>query len=250
MRLGNIADVLRAAGLTVIEVPGWRGRGKDLARVDAIVWHHTATGRNWTDQRVADLLRNGRPDVPGPLSQLGLDRQGRYWVIADGRANHNGYGTHGNNTIGIEAYNSGTGEPWPDAQVDAYVRGAAALGHAYGVPVHRQLGHRETDPRRKIDPAGLNMDDMRRRVAATDHRTGELTMDAEAKAAFASIARRLDRQDNEIEKAILEGRKHHEIETKVLRQIRAWVRVVAEVAGGLAGRSPADLAKRADQLNK
>ena len=75
-------------------------------------------------------------------------------------------------------------------------------------------------------------------------------MDAEAKAAFASLARRLDRQDNEIEKAILEGRKHHEGTSTVLRQIRAWVRVVAEVAGGLAGRSPTDLAKRADQLNK
>ena len=167
MRLHDLDRVLRDAGLTVIEEPGWRSRGADLARVDAIIWHHTVTGPTIPDRTVANLLRDGHSTLPGPLSQLGLDRQGRYWLIASGRCNHNGYGAHGNQTIGIEAYNSGTGEPWPRAQVDAYVAGAAALGRAHNVHWTRQLGHKETDPRRKIDPAGLDMDEMRRRVAAT-----------------------------------------------------------------------------------
>lgn len=162
----DVATILRAAGLEVVLVPGWETAGRDLDRVLGVVAHHTATGPNWTDEAVARMLRNGRPDLAGPLAQVGLDRRGRYWVVASGRANHNGYGTWGNSSLGIEAMNSGTGEPWPAVQVDAYVRGAAALLKAHGLGADRFLAHRETDPRRKIDPAGLNMADLRTRVAA------------------------------------------------------------------------------------
>jgi len=165
MRLPWLADVLRAAGLAVVEVGDWQNRGDDLRSVEGIVWHHTVTGPRTSDQAVARLLRDGRPDLAGPLSQLGLDRAGRYHVVAAGKANHNGYGLWGNQSIGIEAYNDGVGEPWPDVQVAAYITGTRALLGRLGLGVDRVKGHKETDPRRKIDPAGLDMDEMRTRIA-------------------------------------------------------------------------------------
>jgi hypothetical protein len=161
-----LADVLTSAGLKVCELPGWQGRGRELDRVDAVLWHHTVTDRKIPDLTVANLLRLGRSDLPGPLSQLGLDRSGRFWIVADGRCNHNGYGTYGNQSLGIEAFHEGTPEhPWPGIQLDAWIRGTAALLRYLGLPVERVLGHKETDPARKSDPAGLPMDRMRQMVA-------------------------------------------------------------------------------------
>lgn len=165
MRATWLADVLRAAGCKVREVPGWQQRGKELVSVEAVIWHHTATGPSWTDRRVQDLLVDGRSDLAGPLSQLGLERDGTFVVVAAGKANHNGYGEWGNQAIGIEAYNSGTGEPWPAVQVDAFDRGTAAILAHLGRGADRCKGHKETDPRRKIDPAGIDMNQARQRVA-------------------------------------------------------------------------------------
>lgn len=214
MRLTWLADVLRDAGLTVIEDHGWQQRGKDLGAVDGIVWHHTATKASTSDSAVTRLLRVGRRDLVGPLAQLGLDRQGRFHVVAAGRANHNGYGTWGNSSIGIEAYNDGIGEPWPDAQVDAYVRGTRALLDRLGLPVNRVKGHKETDPRRKIDPAGLDMDEMRRRVATGGD--DEMTPEQEARvgrwlqeqraitdAKIDVLQRQLDAQTDQIDRGIV-----------------------------------------------
>lgn len=160
-----LKDVLVAGGLEVVELAGWRTRGAERLTVNAVVRHHTATGINWTDRAVAELLGlKGNATTPPPLSQLGLDRRGRYWTIAAGRCNHNGYGTFGNDAIGIEAFNNGVGEPWPRVQVDAYDLGVALILEHLGLPTERDLAHRETDPRRKTDPVGLDMPTRRRRV--------------------------------------------------------------------------------------
>jgi len=204
MRLPWLADVLRAAGLAVVEVGDWQNRGSDLRSVEGIVWHHTVTGPRTSDQAVARLLRDGRPDLAGPLSQLGLDRAGRFHVVAAGKANHNGYGLWGNQSIGIEAYNDGVGEPWPDVQVAAYIIGTRALLGRVGLSVDRVKGHKETDPRRKIDPAGLDMDEMRTRIA-TDQ--GDvMTPDQEAKLGKwmqeqrAILEERIDAQTDQIDR--------------------------------------------------
>jgi hypothetical protein len=165
MRADWLPQVLVAAGLKVKVMAGAMTRGGELSSIHAVVAHHTASGPNWDDDAVAKLLRDGRPDLAGPLSQLGLQRDGTYVVVATGRANHNGYGTWGNDSIGIEAYNDGRGEPWPVAQLQAYDRGAAAILKKIGQPPSRLLAHRETDPNRKIDPTGIDMDAMRVRVA-------------------------------------------------------------------------------------
>lgn len=169
-RASWLPEVLADAGCTMVSVPGWETRGRDMAGVYAIIWHHTATGPKASDQNVANLLRDGRSDLPGPLSQLGLDRHGRYWVVAAGKGNHNGSGKYGNNSIGIEAMNDGVGEPWPTAQLDAYVRGTAAILDHLNLSTDRVLAHRESDPTRKSDPRGIDMVRARQRVDAHRHK--------------------------------------------------------------------------------
>ena len=162
-----LKPVLAAGGLELVEFDGWETRGVDRLYPEAVVRHHTATGTNWTDQAVANLLAlKGNVTTPPPLSQLGLDRRGRFWLIASGRCNHNGYGIFGNDAIGIEAFNDGRGEPWPDVQVDAYDLGVALILEHLNLPTARDLAHFETDPGRKSDPRGFDMDARRARVAA------------------------------------------------------------------------------------
>lgn len=164
MRATWLASVLRLAGCKVAEVAGWEKRGKELVSLDAVILHHTASGPSWTDANVTRLLREGRTDLPGPLAQLGLDRSGKFWVVAAGRCNHN-TGEHGNQSVGIEAFNDGKGEVWPTAQLNAWEQGTAAILRHLGLPASRALGHREVDPRRKVDPLGVDLDLFRRNVA-------------------------------------------------------------------------------------
>lgn len=167
-----LPDVLLSAGLKVAEVPGWETRGRgDVGRTLGVLCHHTAGPRRGNMPSLF-MLRDGRFDLPGPLSQLGLGRDGTYYVIAAGKAHHAGRGlwrgiTSGNlNFIGIEAENTGTDETWPAVQLDAYHRGVAAILLHAGLSADRCAGHREYAlPRgRKIDP-NLDMSQFRREVA-------------------------------------------------------------------------------------
>lgn len=170
--LTDLPDVLRRAGLDVVEVQGWRSRGyrgRALTAVRGIIAHHTATSaRASGDYPTLRLVRDGRSDLPGPLAQLGLGRSGTWYVIAAGLANHAGRSdqpAYGNSqAIGIEAEHPGAGA-WPAAQYDAYVRGCAALQRHYGTGPVR--GHKETAvPKgRKTDP-NFDMAEFRRRIAA------------------------------------------------------------------------------------
>jgi hypothetical protein len=171
-RASDLATVLRNAGLTVHEQPGWQQRGRDMAGIRGIVQHHTATSKDVPDANVVRVLRDGRSDLPGPLSQLGLDRQGGWHVIAAGRANHAGRGSwpglDGNNDcLGVEAFHIGTGqETWPQAQLDSWDVGTAALCAEYNIdPLQFVIAHREWTTR-KIDPYAINMGNQRQRILA------------------------------------------------------------------------------------
>lgn len=105
---------------------------------------------------------HGRGDLPGPLSQLALGRDGTFYVVAAGRCNHAGKGhwegeTSGNGRfIGIEAENTGkANDPWPMVQMDAYRRGVAAVLRQLGRPVRFCAGHGEyaLPAGRKADPS-------------------------------------------------------------------------------------------------
>src|SRR5688572_9638222 len=126
-----LPSVLKEASLKVATAPGWEDRGRgDVGEIFGVICHHTAGSRNGNMPSL-NLLVKGRPDLPGPLSQLGLGRDGTFYVIAAGRCNHAGPGlwqglTNGNsNFIGIEAENTGRSDNFlcPQVQEEAYHRG-------------------------------------------------------------------------------------------------------------------------------
>lgn len=169
-RFHALADHLRAKGLRVAEVDGWRTRGSADFDPRVVVAHHTA-GAATGNMPSLNVLIHGRADLPGPLCQVGLGRDGTCYIVAAGRANHAGAGSwlgHSGNrsAFGIEAENTGRGEPWPAVQLDAYDRLAAALLELTGNDERYLCAHREWAPGRKIDPTGLEMDAMRRVVGA------------------------------------------------------------------------------------
>lgn len=91
-----IADELRAAGLRVHEVQGWKNRGRPASTgafdpKDGSTNHHTASTTSKADPHpTIRTLIEGRPDLPGPLCHVSVDFLGDVWVIAAGRANHAG----------------------------------------------------------------------------------------------------------------------------------------------------------------
>lgn len=161
--LTDLADVLRAGGLTVVELDGWQSRsrssgGYDTGRPTHVMAHHTASPPSWSGQRDAEYC--AWQDEDAPLANLCLDRDGAWWVLAAGATNTNGKGgpidgvpADSMNTyaVGIEA-NGGYGEAWPGVQCESYIAGVAVLRARYGLDYVR--AHFEWAPDRKVDPAG------------------------------------------------------------------------------------------------
>lgn len=168
MRIDWAPAVLRGAGLTVVELDGCYGRGAPLQRVDAIVNHGFGVeyGGGWTDTAFDRMLAGGRPDLAGPLSQFGLDDEGTWVFVADGKANHNGHGRFGNKAIGVEAYGKKLFTP---QQCISWKVGNAALLNYLGLAADRCFAHKETDPGRKPDPIGIDMGAFRADVGLYQH---------------------------------------------------------------------------------
>lgn len=166
--------VLEDAGLKVAPVDGWESRGRrEMGAVLGIICHLTACPAKGNMPSL-NILIKGRPDLPGPLAQLGLGRDGTYYIIAAGLCNHAGAGswqgiTTGNsNFIGIEAENTGaSNDPWPAVQIDAYQRGCAAILRHIGRGAEYCCGHKEyaLPKGRKQDP---NFDMNAFRAAVSD----------------------------------------------------------------------------------
>lgn len=160
MTLSWLADVLRDAGLVVVEHAGWRthDRPGDWSPVFGVV-HATAAPRSQADSVQVDVVRNGRSDLPGPIANAVVDRQGRWHVVSGGRCNSTLEGTAGpykgkGNTyaLSVEGCNDNVSEPWPAVQYQAYVRGWAAWCARLGWSASHLVGHREHTPGRKSDP--------------------------------------------------------------------------------------------------
>jgi Putative peptidoglycan binding domain/N-acetylmuramoyl-L-alanine amidase len=201
-----LPEVLEAAGLKVAEQPGWRTRGLgDVGRTRGVICHHTAGGKTGVMPSLG-VITNGRPGLRGPLAQLGLGRDGTYFVVAAGFAQHAGPGVwqgirSGNTSfIGIEAENTGlSDDPWPDVQMDAYRRGVAAILARIGAGAEMCCGHKEfaLPLGRKPDPS-FDMADFRRDVAAILRGEGEtrpIIPPAEPAGAGRPTLRRGDRGD-------------------------------------------------------
>lgn len=168
-----LPEVLKSAGLKVALVDGWENRGapdihgnRNVGTIFGIICHHTGVQDKSKNMPTLHALINGRKaerglkGITGPLAQLGLGRDGTFFVVAAGRCNHAGTGiwkglSNGNaNFIGIEAENTGGHDdfPWPETQLEAYRRGVAAILKHIGRGVEFCVGHREWAPTRKDDP--------------------------------------------------------------------------------------------------
>lgn len=166
----NLANHLRNWGLKVHEVSGWQTRSANTTTFTpiAVLAHHTAgaaTGNAPTLQYIID----------NKLSQFVLGRDGTVFLVSGNRANHGGLGgpiagipkdSANRYSWGIEAENTGRGEPWNPTQLNAYYRLTAALLKLMGKTETSVIGHKEWAPSRKIDPAGIDMNGFRTQVAA------------------------------------------------------------------------------------
>ncbi len=199
MALNDLAAAARKSGLRVVELPGWKKRGRPASsggfNPRGVLCHHTggeSDGRDYVEW----MAYQGRADLPAPLCQLALSRSGIVYVVAGGRANHGGTakktgpmpaGDANYLYVGIEAMNTGS-EGWgtkgEDAagntitQGEAYARLCAALCDHYGWPASHVRAHRETSVTGKWDPGGLDMDTFRARVADLIPTIGEDDMPA------------------------------------------------------------------------
>lgn len=184
----NLADVLSAAGVNVNARPGWEKAGRPNFTPVGIMLHHTAGPKNG-DAPTLNVCVNGRPDLPGPLCHIVLARSGIAHVIAGGRANHAGDGAQqvldrvkkddpvignavtnkyadvkglsGNGYFyGIEVENTGVGEAYSDAQVNALAKICAAICQWKGWSSNRVIHHRQWTARKcdmslKVDMPAL-----------------------------------------------------------------------------------------------
>lgn len=165
-KMKRVATRLRGWGFTVLMMDGWENRGRpDIAlTANWIGAHHTAAVVD-----VDRILRDGRPDVSGPLANYGVHRNSDIILIASGRANHFGVATiRSSDAWGIEA----TG-PIPVTAFGksafpnywAYIALCKAIMLEEDWAADRIKAHKEVAPKRKINPS-LNMTTFRSDAAA------------------------------------------------------------------------------------
>ncbi|WP_329471674.1 N-acetylmuramoyl-L-alanine amidase [Streptomyces sp. NBC_01723] len=185
---GSFLSALENEGLVVVEVGDWRDHNRNSkgpwGPVNGVMIHHTVTKGS---ARTVDICRKGYSGLPGPLCHGVITKDGRVHLVGYGRANHAGLGdddvlraviaeakppaddeanTDGNRHFyGFECENLGDGrDPWPDAQVEAIVRVGTAICRAHGWGARSLLRHLDWQPG-KVDPRGLDWDDVLARVA-------------------------------------------------------------------------------------
>jgi peptidoglycan hydrolase-like protein with peptidoglycan-binding domain len=170
-----LPEVLLDAGLKVAKLDGWEFRGLgDMGETLGVICHHTG-GPHSLNMPSLNTIINGRADLRGPLAQLGLGRDGTFYVIAAGRCNHAGQGvwnrvTSGNaHFIGIEAENTGVADdlPWPEVQMKSYQHGVAAILRNLNQTADWCAGHKEFAlPQGRKDDPSFDMAKFRGAVSA------------------------------------------------------------------------------------
>lgn len=244
-----LAAELRATGLTVVEVEGWQNRGRPASTGNfnpggQSTTHHTGSPTSPTNKMpTLRTLIVGRPDLPGPLSQVGVAYDGVVYVIAAGRANHAGrigksgvpgmpYGYDGNAlAIGDEVDTNGT-QALPPAQ-----RRAIALVNAV---VLRHFKRGPEYAHRHADISGTGKWDI-----------GSLTtaqLRADAAAAHTQEDDMFEKEDRERMKGI-ERRQiaTSEKDARRIKQLRAALADISKEQDAEKRRDKAERAREADE---
>jgi len=162
-----LPDVLRAAGVKVVEFEGWRLRARSSGgfgpgKPYAVFWHHTAS--KTTPQNDAAYCCYGAE--ARPLTNLLMTRTGECWVLSAGATNTNGKGKRipfsrgvveidsaNSAVVGMEICNTGIGEAYPQVQIDACFAASNAINAYMGNQPTDVSTHQFYAPDRKIDPA-------------------------------------------------------------------------------------------------
>lgn len=171
----TLLDDLRRFDVPVIEIDGWRTRGKATMTPRVGVNHHTVSRATGPVPSLW-VVTNGRPGLPGPLCNVlgGRDHVAR--LIAAGRSNNAGEGswkgiTGNSNTLALEMEHTGiiATEEVTEEDIDFMARIQAAFAwNRY--PASMVCQHYEWAPNRKIDfvksavPDIYTPDSFRRRV--------------------------------------------------------------------------------------
>lgn len=134
-------------------------QGASLEQPVAVVLHYTGTSGNTSLTSLANLLANGREQLPGPLAHFLVSKSGAVVQVSSLRfaAKHvgraelwQGEAIGNRNSIAIEMINSGDGESYPQSQLEAVEGIARALVSNYNIKYI--VGHSDLAPRRKRDP--------------------------------------------------------------------------------------------------
>jgi hypothetical protein len=171
-----LEDVLRPAlGNRLKTMPGWQNSGHgDYQDIRGVMVHHTGNGR-----ASAQSIRDGRPDLEGPLSNLHIAQDGTVTIVAVGVCWHAGQGSYpwlptdnaNWHMIGIECAwpmdPNNKAERWPDAQIISMRDTCAALSLKLGVGADHVIGHKEYAgaAQGKWDPGNMDMNWFRGEVA-------------------------------------------------------------------------------------
>ncbi|MGQ4338088.1 N-acetylmuramoyl-L-alanine amidase [[Kitasatospora] papulosa] len=182
------ADLLRAEGIDIVEVGNWKNHNRNTkgpwGPVHGVMMHHTVTKGTANTVRI---VRDGYSGLPGPLCHGMIAKDGRVHLVGYGRANHAGLGdpdvltaviaertppTDNEATVdgnrhfyGFECENLGDGkDPWPDAQLLAIEKVAAALCRHHGWGAASVIRHLDWQPG-KVDPRGIDWAAMQGRIA-------------------------------------------------------------------------------------
>lgn len=172
--LEGIGKELKRHGVKVKKVPGWKDRGRPYTfDPRAVFEHHTASASTGGNAPSLGIVTNGRVDLPGPLANFVVGRDGTVFLVAGGYCNHGGEGgplngipanSANRDAFGIEIENNGVGESYPADQYHAVVVLTSVLLHRMNLKAHMAIGHKEWTSR-KIDPS-FDMDGFRERVKA------------------------------------------------------------------------------------
>lgn len=162
-----LPQVLRAAGIQVVETPAWTSRTHGpLAEMIAVCWHHDASPPGDSPGALQWMISNWNT----ASANVWIDRYGTWYLVGCGFAYHAGKVGPGFpaswDCIGIETDHT-TGEDWPTALLSSLRRGTAAIFNARNRAVDSLYFHKQiaVPLGRKQDPDGLEIVGERATVA-------------------------------------------------------------------------------------